>query len=423
MEIIKKNILLFSVIIITLIASLVLGYFILIKRSQMNDYIAKTNKLKNEIKKLNGQRVAPTEGNLAMIKTDTEKYTEKVEAIKLLIGQPYYRALKGFGAELGLTPEQLRDKFRNFCGEHVTPTTSYDQIIIKFRRQFRKSKKWNLAWKVFKREVNKVSIEKVDDSTAYSILLFVLGLPRNLSILQADKFRENYRNKICDKLDKRKINYTAEAADFSIDFTHLPVKEDIPMMVLNLTIIGDLVAKRLATSGILSLEDFKIRRLDPEVIGDYQYFRYTLTVQGTLENIRNFVNNLAKAYKESRLYIVRGVEIHKIVDEAQNILDKDSGISKIERKKSRFGKGKGVAPDREFGPGREESNRVIDKAEVEAEKRREMLRKKEEERQAKLPYYKRTKYGKVIIGASRVCEAVIDVDYVRYKANDISLDN
>ena len=109
MELIKKNILLFSVITITAIISLVLTYFIFVERDKMNGFINETNKLKNEIETLNSQRIAPMLENLELIDRDTEKYTEKVNKIKLLFGQPYYRALKGFGAELGLTPEQLRE--------------------------------------------------------------------------------------------------------------------------------------------------------------------------------------------------------------------------------------------------------------------------------------------------------------------------
>ncbi len=434
MELIKKNILLFSVIGITVIASLVLAYFIFVERDKMNGLINKTNTLKSEIEALNSQKIAPVQGNLELIESDTRKYAEKVKNIQLLFGQPYYRALKGFGAELGLTPEQLREKFSEFCTENVKPTTSYDQIIIKFRRQFKKTKKWDQAWAAFKREVDKATIEKVDDSTAYSILLFVLGLPRELSILKADKFREEYRNKIFDKLEKAKVSCDYKVTAFSIDYTKLPEKEAIPLMVHNLTIIGDLIIKRLIPSGIIRIEDFSIRRMEPEENGDYQSFRYTLTVLGTLDNIRNFVNNLARAYSDSRVYVVRGIKISKQVDEAKEILEKAAGLQDYANKRTHrrdggedVGMRNGRQPDfgREEFPDESNTNRggrVIKDEENRQAEREKALKEQEAKAQAALPYYKRKVYNKTIIGANKICKAVIDIDYVRYKANDINID-
>jgi hypothetical protein len=427
MELIKKNILLFSVIGLTTIISLVLAYFIFVERSKMNGFIDETNKLKNEIETLNSQKIAPMLDNLELIDSDTEKYTEKVEKIKLLFGQPYYRALKGFGAELGLTPEQLRAKFRTFCDENVKSTTSYDQIIIKFRRQFKKTKKWSQAWAAFKREIDKITIEKVDDSTAYSILLFVLGLPRELSILKADKFRQTFRDRVRKKMEDAGVNYDYEATAFSLDFSKLPEKEAIPLMVHNLSIIGDLIVKRLIPSGITWIDEFNVRRMEPEEIGDYQYFRYSLVLKGTLDNIRKFVNNLAMAYTDSRVYVVRGLEIVKVVDKANEILDgavgvkvdKDGKVITRSRKQDQLGRQGG--PGDEFGQGFETQG-VTKKEDAEREERAKKLEQLEAERQRKLPYYQRKAYGKTIIGGNKLCRVVIDIDYVRYKANDISLD-
>jgi hypothetical protein len=426
MELIKKNILLFSVIAITLIISLVLTYFILVERNKMNDLINKTNKLKSEIETLNSQKIAPVLGNLELIDSDTDKYTEKVKNIKLLFGQPYYRALKGFGAELGLTPEQLREKFSTFCQENVKSTTSYDQIIIKFRRRFKKSKKWDQAWAAFKREVEKATIGKVDDATAESILLFVLGLPRELSILKADKFRQEFRANIFAKLEKANISCDYNTTAFSLDYNKLPDREDIPLMIHNLAIIGDLIVNRLIPSGVIRIEDFSIRRMEPEENGDYQAFRYSLTVLGTLDNIRKFVNNLAMAYNDSRIYVVRGLEITKVTDKAKEILDESAGVQV--RNGGRPNRGidrDDRQPGNEFSEGvipGGRGNRVIDKEENERIERAKKQEEREAKAQLKLPYYKRKVYNKTIIGDNKLCKAVIDIDYVRYKANDINLD-
>ncbi|MCF6176159.1 MAG: hypothetical protein L3J71_10370 [Victivallaceae bacterium] len=428
MELIKKNILLFSVIATTLIVSLVLTYFILVERNKMNGLINETNKLKSEIETLNSQKIAPVLGNLELIDSDTDKYTEKVKNIKLLFGQPYYRALKGFGAELGLTPEQLREKFSTFCQENVKSTTSYDQVIIKFRRRFKKSKKWEQAWVAFKREVEKATIGKVDDATAESILLFVLGLARELSILKADKFRQEFRANIIDKLEKANVTCDYDTTAFSLDYNKLPDREDIPLMIHNLAIIGDLIVNRLIPSGVIRIENFNIRRMEPEENGDYQAFRYSLTVLGTLDNIRKFVNNLAMAYNDSRVYVVRGLEITKVKDMAKEILDEAAGIQV--RNGGRPNSGRGVDRDNQQ-PGNEFSegvipggrgNRVIDKEENERIERAKKKEEREAKAQLKLPYYQRKVYNKTIIGDNKLCRAVIDIDYVRYKANDINLD-
>lgn len=445
MELIKKNILLFSVIGMTVIASLVLAYFIFVERGKMNGLIERTNSLKAKIETLNSQKTAPVQGNLELIESDTQKYVEKVKSIQLLFGQPYYRALKGFGAELGLTPEQLREKFADYCRENIKSTTSYDQIVIKFRRQFKKTKKWDQAWTAFKREVNKVAIDDVEDSTAYSILLFVLGLPREMSILKADKFREEYRNKIFDKLEKANVSCDYKTTAFSIDYSKLPYKSAIPLMVHNLTIIGDLIVKRLIPSGIIRIEDFKIRRMEPEDNGDYQSFRYSLTVIGTLANVRKFINKLSRAYDESRVYVVRGIEISKVTDQAKQILDKAAGLQDYKRKRQNGEDGPGGRSgdiamndmemnEHESQPDMDDDGfssegiyngrggRVIKEKDSKRAEREKARKAREAKIQAALPYYKRKVYNKSIIGANKLCKAVIDIDYVRYKANDINLD-
>ena len=49
----------------------------------------------------------------------------------------------------------------------------------------------------------------------------------------------------------------------------------------------------------------------------------------------------------------------------------------------------------------------------------EQKKKEIDDPEKNIPYYQRSSYGKVIIGADKQCRAVIDLDYVAYTALDL----
>jgi len=82
------------------------------------------------------------------------------------------------------------------------------------------------------------------------------------------------------------------------------------------------------------------------------------------------------------------------------------------------GAGPGVVPG--AAPGAELSPEALKAKEKELRMQQEQKKKeKDDDPEKNIPYFQRSSYGKVIIGADKQCRAVIDLDYVVYTAMDL----
>ena len=85
-------------------------------------------------------------------------------------------------------------------------------------------------------------------------------------------------------------------------------------------IIGDL-GRRLAGTGIDSLDYFYNTDLLGNTESDYTYYRFDFDVTGSMETKRRLAEVLHDAYKDNRMYIVRHMNMEKIDDDVQGIID------------------------------------------------------------------------------------------------------
>ena len=119
MDLIKKNVLMFSILGITLIIVGVLTYMVLVTHGQMGEYIEKVNRLRDEIKELGKKKPRPVADNVVRIKKDIKGYTGLADNIVKQFGQPSYPALQKMCKVLNTTPDKLRTEFREYWEEHM----------------------------------------------------------------------------------------------------------------------------------------------------------------------------------------------------------------------------------------------------------------------------------------------------------------
>ena len=433
---IKNNIVLVIVAGITLAAVGVLAYMVIREHSSMQEYIHETDTLKNQIKDLIKQKPAPVEGNLDKIKRDTQKYKDKFKEIRILFGMPLYPAAKKFAEDMGTNIEEFQTKFSTFWESNKASGVTRDQVYRMFKNSFNAPDKWDKAIQNFTVEAQKCTSELIDENNADEILLSALGLERNLSgsKVKCDAFMRGIRWKLLDLYggDKEKkiekIEFGPTASSFSFDSKSLPDKDAIPFIVKCWAAVDDL-AKRIAGSGITYLESFEKESLAGRVVGNYTYYRFTIIVQGDLASIRKLVDVLYKAYVDRRVYIVRGISLAKVNDDAERLIveaertlyaGKSLMDENPELKPSQVQTAPGAGPG--VGPGAAPNADISPEAQKAKEKELRMQqeqKKKEEDPEKNIPYFQRSSYGKVIIGADKQCRAVIDLDYVVYTAMDL----
>ncbi|MFA6101191.1 MAG: hypothetical protein WCV67_00490 [Victivallaceae bacterium] len=416
---VKKNMMLLIVSGITLIVALILAYMAVREHSAMQDYIRETDTLKNQIKDLIKQKPAPVEGNLDRIKNDTQKYKNKFKEIRVLFGMPLYPAMSKFAKDMGSNFEEFQAKFATFWESNKASGVTRDQVYRMFKNSYNNPEKWDKAIQDFTVEAQKCTSELIDENNVDEILLSGLGLERNLSgsKVKCDAFMRGIRWKLLDlyTADKdKKIEFGPTASSFSFDSKSLPDKEAIPFIVKCWTAVDDL-AKRIAGSGITYLESFEKESLAGRVVGNYTFYRFTIIVQGDLNSIRKLIDILYKAYSERRIYIVRGISLAKVNDDAERLI--------MEAERTLYAGKINLDENPELKPAQSPADGPPDaQKQKEKEQRLQEQKKKDkadEDPEKNIPYYQRSTYGKVIIGTDKQCRAVIDLDYVVYTALDL----
>ncbi len=416
---VKKNMMLLIVSGITLIVALILAYMAVREHSAMQDYIRETDTLKNQIKDLIKQKPAPVEGNLDRIKNDTQKYKNKFKEIRVLFGMPLYPAMSKFAKDMGSNFEEFQAKFATFWESNKASGVTRDQVYRMFKNSYNNPEKWDKAILDFTVEAQKCTSELIDENNVDEILLSGLGLERNLSgsKVKCDAFMRGIRWKLLDlyTADKdKKIEFGPTASSFSFDSKSLPDKEAIPFIVKCWTAVDDL-AKRIAGSGITYLESFEKESLAGRVVGNYTFYRFTIIVRGDLNSIRKLIDILYKAYSERRIYIVRGISLAKVNDDAERLI--------MEAERTLYAGKINLDENPELKPAQSPADGPPDaQKQKEKEQRLQEQKKKDkadEDPEKNIPYYQRSTYGKVIIGTDKQCSAVIDLDYVVYTALDL----
>jgi len=431
-RIIKNNLVLIVVLGICLVVTIGLLVWTAMEYIQMSNYIAQTGQLRSDIATLIKKTPAPVEGNIPLIKTDTTLYAGAADKLRRRFGHPFLPAMEQFISVLRQNDGE-RISLAKFKEDFLVEWNKGDRTAQKysdyksFQRRFRN---WPEAMQAFRAEAEKVTTEPVTDNSIDEVFLSALGVPRQFDSRPENlqRFMAEYRRRLLEITKDKVLFETPEAANFSFTIAgttgnsanigqtaYLP--ENFPMIAQQWEILGDIV-KRASESGIYSFVSFRKRGIQPEKVGGFDVFHYSIEITGTMASFRKFVNLLDQAFLENRVYVVRSIFLYQDGDGAKKLLTPDAIVPVLmpgldSRDFAEPGPGRRRRrPDRSFRP-------EGDMNAAEQAAREEAARKAREEEQKSLPYNLRTGYGEKLIGKSDLCRAIIDVEYIMESGNGV----
>lgn len=415
---IKHNLVFLIVLALALTAAIGLMVMVIMEHSRMSNHYKRALDLKEQIGKLIEQRdPAPVAGNVEPINREIGLYREKTEEVRRYFTGVKQPALEAFAKVLGVSyPEfsrQFREAWEADSNRHALG--GRDRFYQNFRRRH---KRWDQALQAFVTEYQKITVEPITASNRDEILLWALGVPRNMDsdLRNALNYIGRMRTVMTGLFDAQQpdVELTGSAAYFSFENFQQspPPPEEIPHIVRQWEVIGDL-GTRIAKSGIKSLYQFQKRSLGGERAGDYVVYHYTIGVSGELDKVRKLVADLHDAVKDNRFYIVRSVFLYAVRDGAGELLE----ARRLEDERVQLEAEGAAAASPESAPrgrGRqpdmppEMGGNASDQAAAEQERQLEEFRRLE---MAK-PFHERLGYGQILIGGGTSCEAVIDIEYI-----------
>lgn len=324
LELIKKNLALVSVLVLSLAVSGILLFFALQKYALIRDYQkALTGNIAKILEKVQGispTNPGPVKENVESIKADTLKIKKKVDEIHLIFGMPYRKAFQAFAKELGEDELTLLSKWRELFRREIRKNNLAKQVLVDQLAKY-DPEKVNVAKTAFTDVLKAESVEPLDDLDDY--ILDSIGVPRNMTPEDSRRYIMHMSEKLQvllsnDKIGKG-ITIKAPATNSFIIYDKLPLPSLIPYIVKNYKLIEDLLF-RLKKAGVTNLVSLsKVTPLDGYVDKGYLYFNYKISLSGTMSAIREFVNLLQNSHLDNRVYIIKNIKLEKAFDEVTKI--------------------------------------------------------------------------------------------------------
>ena len=331
-----------------------------------------------------------------------DTFVEYWEQVKHL-GGPRQQTYRNFRLERGATLEQ--------------PANSKNKPVLW------DTDMWNNARDKFKVAAQKSMLEKIDEKNLEEIFLSAFGLPRDLAknAILVEAHNSKMRELVREKLEKGNVfvtgvnfgqgqleliksnkgfidsgntrtvaaaNSTGTSSNENAGGASSSILTAEPSdVVRNWEIIGD-IAQRIVNANIDSLEGFSYVNLAGDSSnGNYRKYTYIITLVSRESQVRAFMQLLADAYKDNRIYVIKRFSMQKQEDQIQDIIDYASGII-----------GKEEAADNKDNSGSGDNKNV----------------------QVKTAYFKETKnYPECVAGRSTLCRATLVIDYVEATGNQL----
>ena len=316
MNLIKKNIVLFSVLGVTLLAAGVFTYMVIQETNEMNKAALQVEVLKSKINELNKQTPIPNKENYNKILKDAGFIAEKTKKLNTIFGKPYWSAAHIFTKTLGVP----YDDFVKQWGEAYDKdkNTPRDLFFSKFFAKYDKTKV-EAAINAFYKQIEKESLEPLNQANVDDSIMEAFGFPRDIQPISCKTYMMDMQDKFLAYAAEKKdgvqplILGTGVPGNSVEKFTFdkfeggaLPRPDEVAYIFKNLKLIEDLLF-RLKKSGIKSLDAITKEDLKGERKGDYLVLTYTITVTAPLKNMRKFINSLLDAYKQNRVYVVKSM--------------------------------------------------------------------------------------------------------------------
>ena len=390
---VKKNMILLLVLGSASVLVLFLLVLAVIQHSRMDEYMAKTDELRNQIRSLIEQTPAPVKGNELPLKENTKMYNKAADQLERYFGRPFAPAMDAFIKTLAsgqpkpadpeeeyepLTLEKFREDF--FNGDKENPienfpegwkgigAESFAQQQMYYRLFQRKYKKWNEAMQNFRALASQVTTEPLTDSSVNELFLSVLGVPRvmNFDPKKLKQYMEDYRLKLLDINSKLIVEAGAMSFSFgtgnetssgsenmgrtsrfggaavsrfggggggnsATGAAELPAftKDEYPLIPFHMDVIGD-IFNRICQTEVRVVENIKRRSFAGVEEGSFVRYDYSVEVIGPISEVRKLVHLLEEGYQQNRMYVVRSVFLYQQSDEAAAYITPGEVVSEEE---------------------------------------------------------------------------------------------
>ncbi|OGV37424.1 MAG: hypothetical protein A2X48_18780 [Lentisphaerae bacterium GWF2_49_21] len=376
MEIIKKNMVLFVVLGVSVLVSIILIFFVFRVSMTMKDYQAQLVVHRDKIKKLIEDKPAPLKANLDAINLDTNLVQNKVNEIHLIFGKPYRSAIQAFADALGVSETTLYAKWKASYDKEKK-LGSVDQIFLKFmsdvvnegkpqpkadskapkvdfkpkadkkvdgekkaeedakkaeedakkaeeeaKRAEDDAQKVDNALNAFKAVLEKRTIEDLDQRNLNLLIMEGLGFSRVMSPEVCTAYISSMDAKLNSLVLKADNNMSTlivpqNTAMFTV-LKGMPTADRIPIIIKHYKLLEDIVY-RLKETRVKGLNSLAPVSLEGVIRGGFMTLTYKMQIEGSMESTRNFINNLQDAYKENRVYIIRDLSLKQEKDEVKSL--------------------------------------------------------------------------------------------------------
>jgi hypothetical protein len=321
MELIKKNIVLFAVLGISLLVSIVLIFFVFQVSIKMTKHQENLLAQKNKIKKLIEERPSPLKGNLDAINADYAQLQLKVQEIHQIFGKPYRSAIQAFAAALQVSEYTLYSKWRQ-AYEKERRIETPEQIFLKFIREY-DEQKIDSAINAFKATIEKRTVEDLNQANINQLIMEGLGLPRTMSAEACKTYMSNMDLRLNNLLKSKDvgiglpINVPDKTLIFNIYGDDMPLPEHIGFILKHYSLLEDL-AYRMKAAGIKGVNSLSKVTLEGTESRGFLTFTYKMQVVSSMDSIRALINGFQDACKDNRIYIVRDISLKKEIDETKS---------------------------------------------------------------------------------------------------------
>jgi len=367
MNFIKKNIVLFSVLLIAIIISGVFIYLVIVETKEMNEAIIQVEELKKKINDLNKQSPIPSKDNYERISADAKVIELKTKEAQQVFGRPYRQAIEVLLKELDTPREEFFTLWKKTYEEEVDKGSHRGLIFNRFFSNFDKGKV-DKALSGFKDKVEEISVEPLNEANIDGCIMEAMGLPRKMEPIPCKKYimdmtdnliiymkqgpcascgkiipGEDFKAQKCSKCNNSpgdtftfgtgKADDVVEKLTFEkFQGTSIPRPDEVSYLFRHFKLIEDLLS-RIKQSGIKNLNGIAKEKLQGVTTDGYMVFTYTIRVTGPLNSIRNLVNSLKEAYRDSRIYVIKSVTL-KARENAKSIVS-DTDVPKTGRKRGK----------------------------------------------------------------------------------------
>ena len=321
MNFIKKNIIFSIVAAVTILGSLFLIYLDWTQHTAISEANAITQDSQQKFDEAFLKGNKPVDLNIKMIKEDTAELEKRTAVLQLIFGKPYRKALLGFDASLKVSEDELYARMKKLFEADTNTAKTADALIPLLFAELEKEKKLpkdsikNNQFMKFVSDVFLETVEKADRNeliaTGYDIMGSALGLQRMMGLSQAHKYLNNMQNEIRLRGLIPGVNSLETVQNFTFNqyVQTFPSKEAVPDILNTMPIFED-IFRRMRNSRLERVVTFQRLGQPSKLNGDkYLCYSFSTTVVGTMDSIRNFLNNLLDAYKDNRVYVVTWIDL------------------------------------------------------------------------------------------------------------------